>query len=539
MAVKLVARMSLVDKFTQPMRNVEKQVERNQRALDKMRTKANQTGTAVDKLATSGTKMGKMLHAYDMSPAIKGVGRLTSALNPLNSGFLGIAAAASAAYGAVKIFNSTVGEAMKMQQSEVIIGAMFNDKQLSADYMKMIDKFSINSPLMDSQAMYGNSKSFITQSKDVKQLEKMWNLTERLMASDPKQGLEGSVLALRELFSGDAMSIVERFELPRTVMNEIKKLPLDQQLTKLDDYFNKIGLTTHLIDEMGGTALGMWAQVKERFQLVLRDMGEPSLKAVSTFLGGLLDRLEGEDIQKFATWGGRVIESMVNGLSNNVIHLYDWFTSIANDPEFQSKSTLFGKVDFIVSDIAEKLQAWYDGGGKDNLIEFASDVTETLLGVLNNSKAFAEVGAKLGSSLLDGIVNGLESAAQSSTLGKLALNAYKGTLPGALSNAKKAWNEVGAPTLKSASDALDRNWGNTGVKKGHAAGLDRVPYNGYQPILHKDEKVLTAQQAKDYRNGSSGVNITVQNMSVREESDINKIAMQLARLLEGERGQTA
>jgi hypothetical protein len=110
----------------------------------------------------------------------------------------------------VKIFHATVGEAMKMQQSEIVIGAMFDDTKASKSYMDMIDKMSIKSPLMDSQTMYGNSKSFITQTKDVKQLEKMWGLTERLMASDPQQGLEGAVFALRELFSGDAISIVDR-----------------------------------------------------------------------------------------------------------------------------------------------------------------------------------------------------------------------------------------------------------------------------------------------------------------------------------------
>lgn len=534
MAVKLVARMSLVDNFSKPMRNVGKELDRNQKALDKMRQKASLASKELDKAGRAGGKAGSGLGSLGKlaGGAIGGIGRLVSALNPLNAGFLGIASAAGAAYGAVKIFNSTVGEAMKMQQSQVMITSMFGDPKEAQKYMDMLDRMSIKSPIFDSQQMYGNSKSFVAISKDTDQLEKMWSLAERLTASDPAQGLEGAVFALRELFSGDDISLRRRFEMDGNVLDEIKRLPLDQQLAKMDEYMNKMGLTTKLINDMGGTALGMWSQVKERFQLVLRDMGEPSLKAVSTFLGGLLDRLEGEDMTKFAEWGGKVIENMVSGLSNNAIRLYDWFTALTSDPEFQSKTTVFGKVDFIVADIAAKFQAWYDGGGEDKILTFGSGITETLLGALNNSAAFSQLGAQLGSTFLDGVMAGIRSAAESSTLGKIALQVYQGTLPGAVSNAKKAWNEVGAPTLKKASKALKRNWANTGVS--HSAGLDRVPYDGYQATLHKDEQILSPAEARENRDGGKGgVSIVIQNMSVREDSDIDKIALRLAQLIEG------
>lgn len=550
MAVSLKARISLVDKFSGPMRKIERQVERNQRTLDKMRQKANQTSSAMDKMNTSSGRAGTAMRGFNTvaGKALGGVGRLASALNPLNSGFLGIASAVGAAYGAIKVFDATVGEAMKMQQSQIVIGAMFDDKKLSTEYMKMLDKMAIKSPLMDSQQMYGNSKSFITASKDLGQLEQMWGLVERLMASDPQQGLEGAIFALRELFSGDAISIVDRFELPRKVMNDIKNLPLDEQLTALDKYFNKIGITTDLIDEMGGSALGMWAQVKERFQLVMRDMGEPSLKAVSKFLGGLLDRLEGEDMKKFAEWGGRVIENMVSGLSSRAIRLYDWFTVLANSEEFKKKSTLFGKVEFILEDVGDKLNNWYENGGKDKIMKFGSDIAEVLLAVLNNSKGFAEVGVSLGKSLADGIMQGIESVAKESTIGKIFNGASKVSIFGAWDHAKNTWNSVSQKQTKGfgVTGARSRQTGGVlakpksrglGGSRSHSAGLDRVPYNGYQPILHKDEKVLNAQEARSYREGGKGVTITGNTFNIREEADINKIAMQLARLIEREGGQ--
>lgn len=546
MAVSLKARISLVDKFSGPMRQIERQVERNQRALDNMRRKAKQTGMSMDKMNRSSARASSGFSGLGrgVTGLAGGLGSLVRRFNPVAMGFAAVAAGATAAYGAVKIFNATVGEAMKMQQSQIVIGAMFDDKKLSTEYMKMLDKIAIKSPLMDSQQMYGNSKSFITASKDLGQLEQMWGLAERLMASDPQQGLEGAIFALRELFSGDAISIVDRFELPRAIMNDIKKLPIDEQLSALDKYFDKIGLTTKLIDEMGGSALGMWAQVKERFQLVMRDMGEPALKAVSTFLGGLLDRLEGEDMKKFGEWGGRVINNMVSGLTTNALKLYDWFTALANSEEFKSKSTLFGKVDFIVADVADKLKAWYDGGGRDKIMKFGADITETLLGVLNNSSAFIEVGVNLGNALAQGIFQGIENAAKSSTVGKILNAAGKASPFGVWGTAKEAAGSIFKNSNTKPTGARARQGGSSltkryGGNKSHSAGLDRVPYSGYQPTLHKDEKVLNAQEAREYRKGGKGVVISGNTFNVREEADINKIAMQLARLIEQEGGQMA
>ena len=43
----------------------------------------------------------------------------------------------------------------------------------------------------------------------------------------------------------------------------------------------------------------------------------------------------------------------------------------------------------------------------------------------------------------------------------------------------------------------------------HAAGLRRVPYDGYAALLHRDERVLTASQAREEDRGNSGSSIVI------------------------------
>ena len=52
---------------------------------------------------------------------------------------------------------------------------------------------------------------------------------------------------------------------------------------------------------------------------------------------------------------------------------------------------------------------------------------------------------------------------------------------------------------------LGNLFGGGSSEKGYANGLDRVPYNGYRAILHKNEAVLTAREADSWRAGGGRV----------------------------------
>jgi phage tail tape-measure protein len=203
-AFNLQARLSLDgNSFVQRMRRVQNATERANRAVGNFRDSNNRLRNSLGQFTVSADRSTRSLSGFGRSVggALKGVGSLTS-------GIYGLVGAYAAVAGAQKAFNATIGEAAKYEQSTIMIRAMMNDAQKAKEYMDLVDSFSINSPIMDSQSMLANSKSFITASKDINQLEKMWSLAERMAAIDPYQGVEGAVFALRELFSGLQKPIV-------------------------------------------------------------------------------------------------------------------------------------------------------------------------------------------------------------------------------------------------------------------------------------------------------------------------------------------
>jgi hypothetical protein len=503
MAFDLRAVLRLDDKFSKPLSKIEKATQRTNKVTQQLAKSTEQATKSTDRLATGFGRVGRA------SSGLGGIGRT----------FVGIAAAIGGATLAAKTFNSTVLAAAKHEQSSVMINAMFNDKNLAKQYMDMVDRISISSPILDSQGMYENSKSFITVTKDIKQLESLWSLAERMAAVDPLEGLSGSVFALKELASGDAVSMVERFEMPRKVMNDIKKMKLPDQLKALDKYFNKIGMSRKLVEDMGETTLGLYARIKESIAVVFRDMGVPALKRIREFLGLANNQLKSGKLEDFAKFGARMLDRIAEGFISAAKGVGKWIDSIRNNPEWQKQTTLSGKINFLIADVYDLFNKWYSGGGSDKIEKMAKDLTGFLASAINaNSTKFADVGLKIGAQIGDGIRKGLAKR-----------------IGGVIEyDPDKKYNP--SDNLLNPDDFLSK----TPPKKN--GGLNFVPYDGATYSLHRGEQVLTRNEADEYRkNGGkgNGITINVAKMEVRKDSDIKAVAYQLARLIELEGAQTA
>ena len=94
--------------------------------------------------------------------------------------------------------------------------------------------------------------AYSAYTKNADQLERMIKLTERLYAKDPTQGAEGAVFAMRELLSGDTMSIKDRFNMSgfsgETIRNFANTGDIEGMLDYVDQMFNRFGATQEVVD---------------------------------------------------------------------------------------------------------------------------------------------------------------------------------------------------------------------------------------------------------------------------------------------------
>jgi hypothetical protein len=361
---------------------------------------------------------------------------------------------------------------------------------------------------------------------------------------------------LRELFSGDAISMVRRFEMPKTVMNEIKKMDLPDQLRELDKYFSSIGMTEKLITDMGKTTLGMWQQIKEATNVVLRDMGAPALEKVRNFLNEvrtgmytvsevMKDRnlFTPEEftermnrailVEKFKETGAKIIDNVVNGLINSAVKIGAWFESLANNSEFQKQTTLFGQVYFIIEDIYARFQQWLSEGGRDKLIQATSQVMQVVIaGMQASLEKIVPVAVSIGTAIGGGIIKGVSDSVSQSWLAQLIADPV-----GFVIN-KATFGNVDPMADRAYQEEQLKLIGKQGPLPAKNGGLNRVPYDGYTASLHRGEMILPRGEAQEYREGSRGggvgVTVTGNTFHVRQESDIQKVAYELAKLIESE-----
>lgn len=81
---------------------------------------------------------------------------------------------------------------------------------------------------------------------------------EILAAVNPAEGLEGAAFALREALSGDFTSIIERFNLPRQRLNELKAQGVPA-IEAIQIALKEMGIDASIVSNMANTATGRWS----------------------------------------------------------------------------------------------------------------------------------------------------------------------------------------------------------------------------------------------------------------------------------------
>lgn len=433
MAYDLTAVLTLRDNMSRGLRNVNNSLRNAQRTANTFRDTNGRLHDSMGRFtrSTHGASGGLSQFSSSAGSALKSVGALTAGV--------------LATVGAYKTLQATVGEAMKMEQSQVTIDAMFDDKKLSKQYQDMLNKFAIKSPVLDSSEMFSNSKSFISQTKDVKQLEQIWNLTERLLAVDPKQGVEGAVMAMKELMSGDTQSMVERFEMPRKALNDIKNLPLDQQLKELDKLYNKMGMTNKLVTAMGSTSLGYITQIKEALSMKFRAVGFEALKSLKPIIVDIKNAVSDGALDGFFKSMGTAFAFLGAEAAKFSDYIKtNWPTIKAN---FQSTQSLLAPVGDALKFIYDKAKQ-----AGDWIIQNWTAVQETIVGVTTAVIAFkAGMAALTIISTVNTLIAAYRAGTLLATLAQMGLNVAVWTFPG-------TWIVAAIAAVIAVGVLLYRNW---------------------------------------------------------------------------------
>jgi hypothetical protein len=204
-------------------------------------------------------------------------------------------------------FNNT------LEQATARINAFTKDGAQTAIIIEKIRKEAAATPFT-FQDMTTAVASLLPASKQAGvAIEELITQAEVLAASNPAEGLEGAAFALREALSGDFTSIIERFNLPRKRINELKEQGVPA-LESIQTAMKEMGLDTDLVAQLAQTAQGRWSTFTDTLQNLAGTITQPIFDTFSGGLGSVNDLLAKSEPMLAAianTIAGRLSDAIV------------------------------------------------------------------------------------------------------------------------------------------------------------------------------------------------------------------------------------
>lgn len=260
-----------------------------------------------------------------------------------------------------------------------------------------------------------------------------------------------------------------------------------------------------LIEEVVPVALEYIPQIITEF---LPSVAESAVGIVTSIGTAIFD-----NIDKILEYGQNILDALLDGIISNAGNISASVTEIV---------TKFGT--FIIENLPQIVTS-----GIDILISLVKGIVGALPQLSEAAiKAVAELAAYiispenlekilvLGVDLIAALSEGLGRALGALvSIGEDIVESIKSGISAAWDGLKTWFNNLWDSLFGSRSVNVNVNASSSGVNGSHAGGLSYVPFDGYIAELHKGERVLTANEAREYRRddkqNGGGVNI-VQNI---------------------------
>ncbi|MCR8645586.1 hypothetical protein NV379_23385 [Paenibacillus sp. N1-5-1-14] len=478
---------------------------------------------------------------------------------------------------------------MELEQQQVVMDQVMKvnnpkmseagSQKASQEYMQELRDNAVSKSFNSSDVIAAGTKALKETGGDAKQAMEMVKLAENMAALNPEKKLSDAMKALGDLKSGDSKGMKDfNFDIKDTKAKAAKG---DLSKMKSDNGMGLEQMFAGGADKMAGTAKGMLGTITGGLKMGMQDMGfnmiqalkplleqiiplvekmQPLFASLGTSLGSAITKViqyfkqnEGpinqfkdsvlsiftsvsQGFERFITWlrpflpkindfiigviekAYNVISPMLEPIKNLFKSIFEWIVN--NMPVFQNAigavfSAIAPVIDVVILSFSTLWDLWQKAWPTiQSIIESVWGVVQPIFGaIVDIIGIIIELGKRLWNEMLP-VFEGIWSVLKPIVDGIGSFASWIGD--------KVSW-------FRKELQGDDKSSG-----KPHAAGLHTVPRDNYPALLHRNEAVLTAQEANQYRNGSRGSSIVINmnNPVVRDESDFQRWSNLLRRELE-------
>lgn len=267
----------------------------------------------------------------------------------------------------------------------------------------------------------------------------------------------------------------------------------DEDFNKLADaIYNADGAGMEMYDTMTNNLKGSVTELMSALESLMISMGDllvPLIKDVVKMIQGWVEHLNSlDETQKQQIIQVALVVASIGPLITIIGKLFTTISTVVKFVQLLSANPVI----ILVAAIAAAI-----GGLVGTIITNWDKTKSATENVWNGIKLFV-------TNVVNGLLNFIENLFPG--FKEAGANLFKGLWEGLKSVWSKItdWATSAFESLKNAlnpSTWFDRSTRSSGYGRSFAAGLDNVPYDGYKATLHKGERVLTAQENKEYSTG--------------------------------------
>jgi hypothetical protein len=227
----------------------------------------------------------------------------------------------STVYTAKKAFDflkESIQTAATQQVQLTTLQSLMGNKQLGTDLYQYISAYARKSAL-DRENIASATTSFLAYTKDIDQIQQLLDLTQRLYMFNPSQGAEGAVFALKEVLSGQTMSLRNRFNMngisSEIIENNYETGNIAGTISYLDEVFNKFGATQEVVDENFKSLTVQASLFKTNLMSAIGDQSNSAVQSLSQTFQQLNAAMDAGKFQPFFNVVATGTSALAKGLS--------------------------------------------------------------------------------------------------------------------------------------------------------------------------------------------------------------------------------
>lgn len=339
--------------------------------------------------------------------------------------------------------------------------------------------------LKNSIKAYEEAESTVKQcTKDKKQyesdyalfVEEKYNEIGKTITETTKEWTDASLSNLKDAISQEKDNLEKYKELYEKTEDELALQQQQQAQQNLQNLANELIARTSTIDTLGGDEILAWKTLAnssyEEYKNAIIKMSPEMQQQVQQATGIIVAETP-------------YAQQVANNYINTIIN------SLDKDEEFRKEAV-------------DSLNSYLSGLSdeeKRGLIQQAGiqDANKVIEGLRQGKQLSEEQGVEI----LKGLKTGLQNNPAITSVISQAKN-IASRIVGALS-----------VDVSSIVGRTSQNMATASTLPGHKDGLDYVPYDNYVARLHKGERVLTAEENREYMNGNINNKLATNNITVQ------------------------